>query len=393
MHNQKRIFEKFVPAQQRLELADEIGTVPVGIKFENMLSPTRAHVNGKEVILLGTNNYLGLTFNDNILNAIKDSLETHGSATTGSRQANGTYEGHIELEKELKEYYNAASAVIFTTGYQANLGAISALGGPGDHLIIDADSHASIYDACKLSDATTLRFRHNDPENLERRLKRLPETGARLVIVESIYSMFGDVAPLKELVEVAHSNDAMILVDEAHSVGCFGETGKGICEEVDLLDKVDFISATFSKSYSSVGGFCLSRHPEFEYVRMMSRPYMFTASSAPANIAAARAALSEIKSSPSLRESLWARSRQLHSGLEEMGFDLCAAAGPIVAVRRPDELTAVTDWNKLLDNGVYVNLAAPPATPAGVSLLRLSVSAAHTESEISKTLDAFRQLL
>lgn len=385
----KRLFDKFKPIEERLELAGSFGTVPVGIEFEELLTPTRARINGREIILLGTNNYMGLTFNNNVQAAAENALKLYGSSTTGSRQANGTYSGHIELEKELRDFYGCESAIIFTTGYQANLGAISALASTGDHLLIDADSHASIYDACKLSDASTIRFRHNDPENLDRRLKRLPDSGGRLVVVESIYSMFGDVAPLKEFVEVAHTNDAMLFVDEAHSVGCFGNGGRGISEEQGVLDKVDFIAGTFSKSLCSIGGFCVSRHSELDSVRMASRPYMFTASGAPANIAAARAALKEISQNPGLQENLWARSRQLHEGLETMGFDIAAAAGPIIAVRRPDELTAIQEWNQLLSDGIYVNLAAPPATPAGVSLLRLSVSAAHSEEEISATLEAF----
>ncbi|MEM1390038.1 MAG: aminotransferase class I/II-fold pyridoxal phosphate-dependent enzyme, partial [Pseudomonadota bacterium] len=258
--------------------------------FDKMLSPTRALCGSREVILVGTNNYLGLTFNDKVRQSMQESIETLGSATTGSRQANGTYGDHATLEEELKSFFDMQSAIVFTTGYQTNLGAISALATGDDHILIDADSHACIYDACRLTDATTHRFRHNDPENLDKRLKRLPERGARLVVVEGMYSMFGDVVPLAEMVEVAHANDAMIFVDEAHSIGCFGETGRGVSEAQGVLKDVDFLSGTFSKSLASVGGFCVSKHPEFESVRLTSRAYMFTASGAPANIAAARAA-------------------------------------------------------------------------------------------------------
>lgn len=370
-----------------------MGQNPIGMAFDKIISPTRATVDDREIVLVGTNNYLGLTFNESIITAMTDAVQAHGSATTGSRQANGTYTGHTALEDEIKAYYGAESAIVFTTGYQTNLGAISALAGPDDHLLIDADSHACIYDACRLTDATTLRFKHNDPENLNKRLGRLPESkGGRLVVVEGMYSMFGDVAPLAELVEVAHSHDAMLYVDEAHSLGCFGEKGRGIAEQQDVLDKVDFISGTFSKSMASLGGFCVSRHPEFENIRLTSRAYMFTASGAPANIAAARAALSEIQKSPNLREDLWARSNQLHSGLKEMGFDLCAPAAPVIAVRRPDELTTIREWNQLFESGVYANLAVPPATPGGTCLLRLSVNAAHTKEDIDKVLTAFSNL-
>ena len=386
------IFDKFESLRARYELASALGTNPIGMPFDEMLSPTRGMVGGKEVILVGTNNYLGLTFDPAVLDAARDAVTQYGSATTGSRQANGTYALHNELEADLKVFFEAKSALVFTTGYQTNLGAISALASTGDHLLIDADSHACIYDACRISDAQTVRFRHNDPENLDRRLKRLPETGARLVVVEGLYSMFGDVAPLAEFTEVAHANNASILVDEAHSVGCFGEKGRGIAEQQGVLDKIDFLTGTFSKSFSSIGGFCVSRHAELELVRLSARAYMFTASGTPSNVAAAQAALKLLIARPELRTKLWDRVNQLHAGLAKLGFDLCAPASPVIAVRRPHEGIAIAEWNKLLEMGIYVNLAVPPATPGGTSLLRLSVSAAHTAEEIDTVLAAFARL-
>jgi 8-amino-7-oxononanoate synthase len=388
----KQLFDKFAAITERHEMAKLLGQSPIGVPFDEIVSPTRALCQGREIVLVGTNNYLGLTFNENVRQSMIKSIETLGSATTGSRQANGTYSDHAALERELRSFFDMESAIVFTTGYQTNLGAISALASGEDHILIDADSHACIYDACRLTDAATHRFRHNDPENLEKRLKRLPETGGRLVVIEGMYSMFGDVAPVAEMVEVAHANNAMIFVDEAHSVGCFGDKGRGIAEAQGVLQDVDFISGTFSKSLASIGGFCVSKHPEFESVRLTSRAYMFTASGAPANIAAARTALQELKAAPELRESLWKMSNRLHDGLSKMGYDLCAPASPVIAVRRPDEATAVAEWNRLFEQGVYVNLAVPPATPGGTSLLRLSVSAAHTEEEIDLVLKAFSTL-
>ena len=388
----KQLFDKFAAITERHEMAKLLGQSPIGVPFDEILSPTRALCGSREIVLVGTNNYLGLTFNENVRQSMIESVETLGSATTGSRQANGTYSDHARLERELCDFFEMDSAIVFTTGYQTNLGAISALASGEDHILIDADSHACIYDACRLTDAATHRFRHNDPENLEKRLNRLPDTGGRLVVVEGMYSMFGDVAPLAEMVEVAHANNAMIFVDEAHSVGCFGENGRGIAEAQGVLQDVDFISGTFSKSLASIGGFCVSKHAEFESVRLTSRAYMFTASGAPANVAAARAALKELKAAPELRDSLWAMSNRLHDGLSKMGYDLCAPASPVIAVRRPDEATAVAEWNKLFEQGVYVNLAVPPATPSGTSLLRLSVSAAHTAEEIDQVLQAFSTL-
>ncbi|MEM0985256.1 MAG: pyridoxal phosphate-dependent aminotransferase family protein [Pseudomonadota bacterium] len=388
----KPLFEKFAAIKQRHDMAKALGQSPIGVPFDQVISPTRGRCDGREILLFGTNNYLGLTYNENVCRAMVEAIGIQGSATTGSRQANGTYGNHTALEASLKAFFGAESAVVFTTGYQTNLGAISALAGTGDHLLIDADSHACIYDACRLSDAETHRFRHNDPDNLDKRLRRLPEEGGRLVVVEGMYSMFGDVAPLAEMVEVAHVHGALIFVDEAHSFGCFGENGRGIAEAHGVLEKVDFLSGTFSKSLASIGGFCISRHAEFESIRLVSRAYMFTASGAPANIAAAHSALDVLKSAPELRHSLWAMARKLHAGLSDMGFDLCAPAAPVIAVRRPDEVTAVREWNQLFEQGVYVNLAVPPATPAGTCLLRLSVSAAHTGEEVERVLEAFSNL-
>ncbi len=385
------LFSKFSDVRKRVERIDAFGDVrPFGVVFEELLSPTRAMVDGREVVLAGTNNYLGLSYDETCVAAAKTALDQHGTATTGSRLANGTYSEHVRLEEELKDYFDASSAIVFTTGYQSNLAAIGALAGKGDHLIIDTDSHACIYDGCRLSDAETHVFRHNSPENLERRLARLPETGARLVVIEGLYSMFGDVAPVAELTEVAHKGNAMILVDEAHSVGCYGDKGHGVSAAQGVLDKVDFITGTFSKSFASIGGFCVSRHPELEMIRFTSRPYLFTASGSPANVAVARQALDIIAKSGANRANLWARVRQLYDGLLSLGLTPLSPPGPIVAVEISDELTAVRAWNDLLDQGVYLNLALPPATPQSKSLLRLSVSAAHSEDEIKKILDAFR---
>ncbi|MEP5761858.1 MAG: aminotransferase class I/II-fold pyridoxal phosphate-dependent enzyme [Litoreibacter sp.] len=391
---QGNLFSKFDALRQRVERIDAISPArPFEMVLDELISPTRAMVNGREVILAGTNNYLGLTYNEDCLAVAKSAVDAHGTATTGSRLANGTFAGHVALEAELRSYFNAASALVFTTGYQSNLAAIGALASKGDHLIIDTDSHACIYDGCKLSDAETHVFRHNSPENLERRLARLPDTGARLVVIEGLYSMFGDVAPVAELTEVAHKANAMILVDEAHSVGCYGDKGQGVCAAQGVLDQVDFITGTFSKSFASIGGFCISRHAELEMIRLTSRPYLFTASGSPANIAVARQSLDIIASTDEHRKSLWARSHQLHAGLCKLGFEPLSDPGPIVAVEVEDELTAVQNWNKLLDHGVYVNLAVPPATPQSKSLLRLSLSAAHSEAEVDQIIEAFGTLV
>jgi len=259
---------------------------------------------------------------------------------------------------------------------------------------MDADAHACVIDGTRLTSSSTIRFRHNNPEDLDKRLKRQGDIsdGHALVVIEGMYSMFGDIAPVDEFVDVTHRHGGYLYIDEAHSYGVFGPTGCGIAEEQGVLDKIDFISGTFSKSLASVGGFCASRHKEFEILRKVMRPYMFTASATPSNICAALMAVEKVKEGHHLRKNLKTRSLQLHSGLSEMGYDICADASPVIAVRRPNEAVAAMEWNWLIENGVYVNLAVPPGTPQSSSLLRISLSAAHTEMDINTILKAFSNL-
>ena len=259
---------------------------------------------------------------------------------------------------------------------------------------MDADAHACIIDGSRLTNASTIRFRHNNPEDLDKRLRRQGdiEGGNALVVIEGMYSMFGDIAPIDEFLDVTHQHGGYLFIDEAHSYGVFGPTGCGIAEEQGVLDKVDFISGTFSKSLASVGGFCVSKHPEFEVTRKVMRPYMFTASATPSNICAARVAVDKVKSGGYLRENLKARAQQLHAGLTDLGFDLCADPSPIIAMRRPNEGLAAMEWNWLMENGIYVNLAVPPGTPQSSSLLRISLSAAHTKEDIKTLIETFARM-
>ena len=388
------LFDKYAPLQARVDVMLKIGKDALGVQFDDIISTTRGRIGNREILLAGTNNYLGLTFDEDCMGAAKDAVDNHGTGTTGSRIANGTYSEHVDLEKALAEHLGMPSCIVFTTGYQTNLSAISGLAGDKDIVFMDADAHACIIDGTRLTGASTIRFRHNNPEDLDKRLRRQGEIegGHALVVIEGLYSMFGDVAPIDEFVEVTHNHGGYLFIDEAHSYGVFGPTGCGLAEEQGVLDKVDFISGTFSKSLASVGGFCASRHPEFEILRKVMRPYMFTASATPANICAALAAVEKVKQGAALRANLKARSEQLHKGLSEMQYDLCAAASPVIAVRRPNEAVAAMEWNWLIENGVYVNLAVPPGTPQSSSLLRISLSAAHSEEDINIILKAFNDL-
>ena len=366
---------------------------PFSLVMEEVKSPTVAVVNGKETILLGTYNYMGMTVDEDVIAAGKKALDEFGAGTTGSRVLNGTFQGHKECEDALKEFYGMDHAMVFSTGYQANLGIISTIAGKGDYIILDIDSHASIYDGCKMGDAEIVAFRHNDAEALEKRLKRLPADAGKLVVLEGVYSMLGDVAPLKEMIRVSKEAGAMILVDEAHSMGFIGENGRGVAEEQGVLDDVDFVIGTFSKSVGTVGGFCVSNHPKFEIMRLVCRPYVFTASLPPSVVACSAASIRKLMHNKDKRAHLWENSKNLHQGLRDLGFQLGTpnAQSAIIAVVMPDLEKGAAMWAALLENGLYVNLARPPATPAGMTLLRCSVCAEHSSNQVADILDRFER--
>ncbi len=388
------LFSKFDPliAQREALLSTGI-TDPFSLVMEKVLSPTVAVCNGRETILLGTYNYMGMTFDPDVIQAGKDALDAFGAGTTGSRVLNGTFQGHKECEDALKEFYGMDHAMVFSTGYQANLGIISTIAGKGDYVILDIDSHASIYDGCAMGNAEIVAFRHNDVDALEKRLKRLPADAGKLVVLEGVYSMMGDVAPLKEMIRVSKEAGAMILVDEAHSMGFIGPNGRGVAEELGVLDDVDFIIGTFSKSVGTVGGFCVSNHPKFEIMRLVCRPYVFTASLPPAVVACSAASIRKLMHGGNKRAHLWENSKTLHKGLRDLGFTLGTpeAQSAIIAVIMPDLAKGAMMWEALLHEGLYVNLARPPATPAGMTLLRCSLCAEHTAEQVGEILGRFER--
>jgi 8-amino-7-oxononanoate synthase len=360
------------------------GINPFGIRMEKVLSATEAMIDGRKTLLVGTNNYFGLTFDQSCIDAACEAIRSEGTGTTGSRICNGSYDHHIALENELAEFYGKKHCMVFTTGYQANLGVISTLVGPDDFLLIDADSHASIYDAVKQTQAEVVRFRHNDPPSLEARLRRLEgKTGNKLVVLEGVYSMLGDSAPLKEFIAVCKKYNAYVLIDEAHSLGLLGENGRGLCEAAGVLDDCHFIVGTFSKTLGAIGGFCVSNEPDFDILRISTRAYMFTASSSPGTVASVRQALRIMKArGPELRKKIWDNVATLYDGLAAHGFKLGPEHGPVVAVHLPDPMTAIGFWRSLLEAGIYVNVVVPPATPNNLSLLRCSVSAALSREQL-----------
>ena len=388
------LFSKFDPLiAMREELLAGGQEDPFNLVMEMVLSPTRAICNGRETILLGTYNYMGMTFDPDVIEAGKHALSDFGSGTTGSRVLNGTYQGHKDVEQALMDFYAMDHAMVFSTGYQANLGIISTIAGKGDYIVLDIDSHASIWDGCKLGDAEVVPFKHNDIEAMDKRLGRIPEGAGRLVILEGVYSMLGDIAPLAEMVKVAKKHGAMVLVDEAHSMGFIGEHGRGVAEDQGVLDDVDFVIGTFSKSVGTVGGFCVSNHPKFEILRLVCRPYVFTASLPPSVVATAATSIGKLMHGSNKRAHLWENSKTLHTGLKKLGFQLGTEEpqSAIIAVVMPDLEQGAAMWEALIQGGLYVNLARPPATPANMTLLRCSLCAEHTAEEVQTILGIFEE--
>jgi 8-amino-7-oxononanoate synthase len=387
------LFDKHLAYRDAYNAIRQAGADPFSVRFDAVVSPTEGVINGKRTILLGTNNYLGLTFDEQAIASSVKAVQERGTGTTGSRIANGSFEAHVELEEALAKFYRRKHAMVFTTGYQANLGVVSTLVGRGDHLILDADSHASIYDGARLGHAEVIRFRHNDPEDLYKRLRRMKDVpGERLIVVEGIYSMIGDTAPLKEIAAVKRELGGYLLVDEAHSMGVLGEHGRGLAEAAGVEADVDFVVGTFSKSLGAIGGFCVSDMDDFDVMRVTCRPYMFTASLPPAVVSSTVTALRRLEEQPELRHKLMANARRLYDGLSGMGFMTGPTSSPIVAITMPDTERAIGMWNALLQNGVYLNLALPPATPDSRPLLRTSVSAAHSFEQIDQVLAVFAEI-
>ncbi len=388
------IFDKFQQLAATRQALAESGIQSINVVMDTVVSATEAVVNGRPLILAGTNNYLGLTFHPDCIAAACKAARTEGTGTTGSRAANGSYAAHVLLEQELAAFFQRRGVIVFSTGYVANLGMLSTLAGPGDVFVIDADCHASIYDGCRLSGADIIRFRHNDPADLDKRLRRLGERIPNtLIVAEGIYSMLGDRAPMADIAAVKRQYPGTFLVvDEAHSLGVLGERGRGMAEEAGVEADIDFIIGTFSKSLGAIGGYCASDHPELDLIRYANRPYVFTASSSPSIIASTRMALEIMSSQPDLQQRLWYNAHRLYNRLKEQGYHLGPEPSPIIAVRFAERQQAFALWTALIERGVYVNLVLPPATPDGSSLLRCSVSAGHTPEQIDRIGRAFDEL-
>jgi 8-amino-7-oxononanoate synthase len=338
-------------------------------------------IEGLKRIMLGSNNYLGLTHHPKVLEAASRALHVYGSGCTGSRFLNGTLDLHLQLETALAEFLGKEDCIVFSTGYNANLGLISGLVGRRDVVFLDKLDHASIVDGAKMSDGDTVRFNHGDLAGLERKLEQHPGAG-KMVIVDGVYSMEGDIADMPGLLKVCRRHGAALAVDDAHSIGVLGPRGDGTAAHFGLVDEVDIIAGTFSKSLASIGGFVAASRSVINYLRHHSRPLIFTASLPPSNTAGVLAALEVLASDTERRENLWVNTRRLQEGFRSVGFDTGPSETPIVPILiGPLDRTLVM-WRKVFDAGIFTNPVVPPAVPPSQCRLRTSVMATHTADQI-----------
>ena len=389
------LLDKLRAVTERCEKLAGGAAMPGLTVIDRVLGPCEVVVNGRPTLMFGSNNYLGLTLHPEVVEAGRQALLDYGAGTTGSRTANGTLAQHEDLERQFADWFGKRHAIIFSTGYQANLSLIGGLCGPDDVIMIDTDSHASIYDATRQTASQVIGFRHNSPASLNKKLERLPrgQSGRNtLVVVEGLYSIRGDVAPLREIVAVCRAHKAYLLVDEAHSLGTYGDTGLGCAEAQGVLADVDFVVGTFSKSLAGIGGVCVSDHPELRALHFLARAYVFTASGSPSNIASVSAAVRVVRKHPELRDRLWANVHALRTGLQEIGLVIGDSASPIVPILIGDEQRTVALWQQLLAAGLYVNVILPPGCPKDDCVLRASCSAAHTADDIARALAIFARV-
>lgn len=348
---------------------------------------TEVILNGKRVLMFGSNSYMGLTNHPKIIEAAKKATDKYGTGVAGSRFLNGTLDIHVELEKKLAAFVNKESALLYSTGYQVNLGVLSCLTGRNDYLILDEYDHASIIDGTRLSFSKVIKYRHNDMNDLRQKLSHLPEESIKLIVADGIFSMEGDIVNLPEIVELADRYGANIMVDDAHSIGVIGEAGSGTASHFGLTDKVDLIGGTFSKSLASLGGFVAGDEMIIDYMKHKARSLIFSASMTPASAASVIAALDIIQSEPERIEQLWANTRYAKQLLNEEGFEMGPTESPIIPVYVRDNHKTFVLTKMLQEDGIFVNPVVSPAVPSDASLIRLSLMATHTFSQIEEAVE------
>ncbi len=375
----------------RAEETQKAGLYPYFHPISSSLG-TEVMMDGKKLLMIGSNNYLGLVSHPKVKEAAAQAALKYGSGCTGSRFLNGTLDLHIELERRLAKFVNKEAALAFSTGFQTNLGTISALVGKGDFVIIDRGDHASIVDGCRLSFGKTIKFLHNDMSDLCRILSKMDDDAGKLIVVDGVFSMEGDIAKLPEVARLAKKHKARLMVDDAHAVGVLGPNGRGTAEHFGLEKDVDLIMGTFSKSFASLGGFIAGDRPVIDFIKHFSRELIFSASIPPAAVAAVLAALDIIESEPERRERLWEITHRMHKEFKGMGFNIGVTETPIVPVYIGEDLDAFKFWRALLDSGIFANAIISPAVPKGQALIRTSYTATHTDEQLDFVLDTFKKL-
>lgn len=385
------IFEKCNQRYIQDEIRD-LGLYPYFHALESR-QDTEVIMEGKRRIMLGSNNYLGLTAAPEVIAAAEAALAEYGTGCSGSRFLNGTLRLHLELERELAAFVHKDGAVTFSTGFQSNLGIISALVGRGDYVICDRENHASIYDGCRLSFGKMLRYRHADMDDLEAKLKAVPESAGCLIVTDGVFSMGGDIAKLPEICDLAEKYGARVMVDDAHGLGVIGKGGRGTASHFGLEDKVDVIMGTFSKSLASLGGYMAASELVCDYVRHNSRPFIFSASIPPSSCAAALAALRLLEEHPELPQRLSALASYARAGLKARGLRIIESETPIIPIYTYEMEHTLVSAKRLYDAGVYVNPVLPPAAAPGECLLRVSCMATHTEALLDEAMDIIAEVL
>ncbi|HBM80167.1 MAG TPA: 8-amino-7-oxononanoate synthase [Clostridiaceae bacterium] len=349
-------------------------------------------MSGKRTIMIGSNNYLGLTSDERVKNAAEKAVREFGSGCSGSRFLNGTLNLHLKLEKELASFLHKEAALTWSTGFQTNLGILSSIAGRNDYILGDRQNHASIVDGCRLSFAKYLKYKHSDMDDLERLLKNIPDEHGKLIVTDGVFSMEGDICKLPEIVDLARKYGARVMVDDAHSLGVLGERGRGTAEYFHLENDVDIIMGTFSKSLASLGGFIASKEIVIHYVKHTSRPFIFSASIPPANAAAALESLKILESEPQRIKRLWDNANYMKEHLLELNIPVGPTQTPIIPIMTYEDYRTFLIARKLLDEGVYVNPVVTPAVNPGEALLRTSYTATHTHEQLDYALEAFKKV-
>jgi 8-amino-7-oxononanoate synthase len=353
---------------------------------------TEVVMNGQTVLMLGSNSYLGLTNDPRIKEATIAAVQKYGSGCAGSRFLNGTLDLHIQLEAELAQLMKKEAVLLYSTGFQVNLGVVSAIAGKDDYILADKSNHASLVEGARLSLGKTDRFAHNDMEALSRRLSQLPDDAGKLIVVDGVFSMEGDIIKLPELVKLARRHNAAVMVDDAHSIGVLGQDGSGTASHFDVVDDVHLIMGTFSKSLASLGGFIAGDAQTIDFLKHNSRPLLFSASMSPANTAAVLAALHIMRTEPERIAQLWKNTNRMKHGLLSLGFDLGSSETPILPVYTRDMLKTFQFCRRLQEEGIFINPVVSPGVPPGQELLRVSLMATHTFEQIDRSLEAFRKV-